>query len=126
MRTLSTPEEGEMKKPLKTMNEKTLSLIAERFRILADPVRLRLLHTLGNGEMPVTELVRSTGAAQANVSKHLQLLLRAGLVTRRKEGLHVYYAVADPSVFQICDVVCGSLADHLRRELSILGPRRKK
>jgi DNA-binding transcriptional ArsR family regulator len=115
-----------MKKPLKTMNEKTLSLIAERFRILADPVRLRLLHTLGNGEMPVTELVRSTGAAQANVSKHLQLLLRAGLVTRRKEGLHVYYAVADPSVFQICDVVCGSLADHLRRELSILGPRRKK
>jgi DNA-binding transcriptional ArsR family regulator len=115
-----------MTRSAKPMNEKTLTLIAERFRILADPVRLRLLHTLADGELPVTELVRVTGSAQASVSKHLQILLRAGLVTRRREGLHVHYAVADPSVFQICDVVCGSLTDHLRRELSILGPRRRR
>jgi len=110
----------------KVMNDRTLGLIAERFRLLADPVRLRILHALANGEMPVTDLVRTTGTAQANVSKHLQMLLRAGLVSRRKEGLHVYYAVADQSVFQICDVVCGSLATHLKRELSLLGERRGK
>lgn len=115
-----------MARSAKSMNDKTLAMIAERFRILADPVRLRLLHTMADGEISVTDLVQATGAAQANVSKQLQVLLRAGLVTRRREGLHVYYAVADQRVFQICDVVCGSLTDHLRRELSILGSRRGK
>lgn len=115
-----------MTRPAKPMNEKTLALIAERFKVLADPVRLRLLHTMADREVTVTELVLATGSAQANVSKQLQILLRAGLVSRRREGLHAHYAVADQSVFKICDVVCGSLTDHLRRELSILGSRRGK
>jgi DNA-binding transcriptional ArsR family regulator len=78
--------------------------------------------------MAVADLCRATGAAQANVSKHLQLLLRGGLVRRRRQGLFVLYAVADPRVFELCDAVCGSLSDHLQRELSQLagavpGPR---
>lgn len=105
------------------LNEKTLQLIAERFRLLGDPVRLRLLQTLEQREMSVADLVAATGAAQANVSKHLQLLLRGGLVQRRREGLFVFYSVTDPRVFELCDVVCGSLTDHLTRELSQLGER---
>jgi ArsR family transcriptional regulator len=104
----------------KMLNDKTLELVAERFRLLGDPVRLRLLQTLEGREMAVADIVAATGASQANVSKHLQLMLRGGVVQRRREGLFVYYSVNDPRVFQLCDVVCGSLADHLTRELSQL------
>ena len=83
------------------MNDKTLNLVAERFRMLGDPLRLSLLRALSAGEMSVGELVQATGASQANVSKHLRLLLNAGMLTRRKEGLHVFYAITDPSVFEI-------------------------
>jgi DNA-binding transcriptional ArsR family regulator len=102
------------------MNDKALEMVAERFRVLGDPLRLRLLNALGDGERSVTKLVEETGASQANVSKHLAVLLQAGLIGRRKEGLFVYYACTDPNVFQICDVVCGSLRDRLARDLSEL------
>ncbi len=107
----------------KVLNDKTLELIAERFRLLGDPVRLRLLQTLEAGEMSVAELVASTGAAQASVSKHLQLLLRGGLVRRRRQGMFVHYSVVDDRVFELCDVVCGSLTAYLARELEQLGGR---
>jgi len=104
----------------KPLSDKTLELVAERFRVLGDPVRLRLLQTLEAGEKSVAELVEATGASQANVSKHLQLMLRAGVVQRRREGLFVFYSVRDSRVFQLCDAVCGSLAEHFTRELSEL------
>ena len=86
----------------------TIDLVAERFRTLGEPTRLILLDQLRRGqERSVTELVDATGAGQANVSKHLQILLAAGFVSRRKEGTTVYYQLADPSVFQLCDLVCG-------------------
>jgi DNA-binding transcriptional ArsR family regulator len=107
----------------KVLNDKTLELIAERFRLLGDPVRLRLLQTLEAGEMSVADLVASTGAAQASVSKHLQLLLRGGLVRRRRQGMFVHYSVVDDRVFELCDVVCGSLTAYLARELEQLGGR---
>ena len=97
-----------------------LELVAERFRLLGDPLRLRLLQALAAGEQPVGELVRRSETTQANVSKHLQLLLRAGLVTRRKAGLHGYYSIADPSVFALCDLVCGSLKSRLAGQLAEL------
>ena len=105
----------------KTLNDKTLELVAERFRLLGDPVRLRLLQALGEGERSVADIVASTGVAQASASKHLQLLLRGGLVQRRRQGMYVYYKVADARVFDLCDVVCGSLAAFLARELEHLG-----
>ena len=109
------------------MNSKTLQMVADRFRVLGDPLRLRLLLALSEGERTVGELTAETGASQANVSKHLSVLLTAGLVSRRKEGLFVHYACADPRVFEICDVVCGSLRDRLKGELVELGeaPRRR-
>jgi ArsR family transcriptional regulator len=102
------------------LSEKTLELVAERFRVLGDPVRLRLLHSLQDGEKSVADLVETTGAGQANVSKHLQLLLKAGVVERRREGLFSYYSIRDARVFQLCDVVCGSLAEHFTKELAEL------
>jgi DNA-binding transcriptional ArsR family regulator len=104
------------------MNENTLSMVAERFRVLGDPSRLRLLQALEDGEMTVAELTERCETSQANVSKHLAILLRGGLVTRRKEGLHVYYRVTDANVFKLCDLVCGSIKERLARDLARFAP----
>ena len=103
------------------LSPEVLALIAERFKALAEPARLQILRCLQDGEMSVNELVEATGLGQANVSKHLQLLYTHGFVSRRKEGLFVYYAVADKTVFKLCDIMCGRLEAQLeahRRRLA--------
>ena len=107
------------------MNDKTIEMVAERFRALGDPLRLRLLNALSEGEKSVGELVDETEASQANVSKHLAVLLQGGLIERRKEGLRAYYSCSDPKVFQICDIICGTLRDQLSRDLSVLPVARR-
>ena len=97
----------------KVLSEEAFELMAGRFRVLAEPMRLRLLHALGDVEMSVSELVDATSAGQANVSKHLGILLDSGLVARRKAGLNVFYRVADPSVFDMCEAVCSSVGKRL-------------
>ena len=97
----------------KPLSPGALELVAARFHMLAEPMRLRLLNELGDGEKTVTTLVEATGAGQANVSKHLSLLADAGMVGRRKEGLNVYYFIADDSLFELCDLVCGRLQKEL-------------
>ena len=92
------------------MTPELLELVAERFKALAEPVRLQILNALRAGELTVSELIGATDLGQANVSKHLQLLHAQHLVTRRKEGLFVYYALADRSVFRLCDIMCGQIA----------------
>ena len=94
-----------------------VELIAQRFRVLGEPIRIRLLERLREGEATVGELVEATGAGQQNVSKHLGVLLQGGVVTRRKQGTSVYYAIADDVVFKLCEDVCGSL----ERRLAELG-----
>ncbi|MGI8843442.1 MAG: ArsR/SmtB family transcription factor [Gemmatimonadaceae bacterium] len=93
-----------------------LELVADRFRALAEPVRLRILSVLRAGELTVTELAEETGLGQANLSKHLQLLHALGFVTRRKAGLYVFYALADDDVFELCDIMCGRLGAEARRQ----------
>lgn len=97
------------------MTPQMLDAVAERFRVLGEPMRLRILHTLRGGERTVTELVELTGAGQANVSKHLQLLFVQGFVTRRKAGTSTCYAILDPNVFNLCDLVCGGVEGDLDR-----------
>ncbi|MBK6751590.1 MAG: helix-turn-helix transcriptional regulator [Acidobacteria bacterium] len=94
------------------LTDDALELIAERFRMLSEPMRLRILNTLGENEMSVTEIVAATGANQANVSKHLSILFRSGIVSRRKQGLTANYRVSDPTIFELCDLVCDRLKDH--------------
>jgi ArsR family transcriptional regulator len=104
---------GASKQRHKQLTEEALELIAARFRVLAEPMRLKILNALGENELTVTELVEATAAGQANVSKHLAMLADARLVARRKEGLNVYYRVSDETVFDLCDAVCSSLGDRL-------------
>lgn len=101
----------------KPLSDKTLELVAGRFRLLSEPTRLRILQSLRDEEASVSELVERVGLQQANVSKHLQHLHRSGLVERRREGLQVYYRIADPSIFALCELVCGSLEEQLEGEL---------
>lgn len=83
--------------------------VAQRFRVLAEPARLGILAALRQGEMSVSELVDATDLSQANVSKHLRLLHEARFVARRKEGLFVFYRLADDQVFALCDAMRGRL-----------------
>ena len=87
----------------------TIELVAERFRALGEPARLQLMNALRGGEQTVGELVDATGLATGNVSKHLRVLHAAGFVTRRKDGLYVYYGLAGDDVFRLCDIMCGRI-----------------
>jgi DNA-binding transcriptional ArsR family regulator len=86
-----------------------VDLVAQRFRALGDPLRIRLVERMMDGEASVQELVAATGGGQQNVSKHLGVLLHAGIVGRRKEGTFVYYRIVDEVVFDLCAQVCTSL-----------------
>jgi DNA-binding transcriptional ArsR family regulator len=90
--------------------------VADRLRVLADATRLRILNVLREGESSVVQIVGKVGASQPNVSRHLALLLRAGIVTRRPQGREVHYRVVDPFVDQICEAICGSLRAHVDRQ----------
>jgi DNA-binding transcriptional ArsR family regulator len=107
----------------KTLTPAMLALVAERLRALAEPARLQILNQLRGGERTVTDLVESTGLGQANVSKHLQLLLAAGFVARRKDGLFARYRLADEDVFRICEIMCGRLELDARRRRHLLAGR---
>jgi ArsR family transcriptional regulator len=106
------------------LNDVNAGLVAERFRTLGEPMRLRLLQALRDGERSVGELVEETGAGQANVSKHLQLLHRMGFVQRRKEGTTALYRIADPNVFKLCELVCGGMREDLDEKRRLLRPSR--
>jgi len=102
------------------LTPEVLEMIALRFKVLAESARLGILSCLREGEMTVGELVEETGLGQANVSKHLQLLHANGFVERRKDGLFVYYSLADERVFQLCDMMCGRLEAELKARRKLL------
>ena len=89
-------------------------LVAQRFRVLGDPTRIRLLDTLRDGEATVGDLTDRLGATQQNISKHLGVLHQAGFVSRTKRGTFCHYAIADDGVFALCEQVCGGVRDQVR------------
>jgi len=97
-----------------------LPLIAERLKVLAEPARLQILNALRSRELTVSEIVDATGLGQTNVSKHLQLLYAQGFVSRRKDGLFAYYAVADRFVFKLCELMCDSLDETVAARRRVL------
>jgi DNA-binding transcriptional ArsR family regulator len=113
MVTESVANEASIPHPLP---EPLVDLIARRFRVLGEPTRIRLLDLLRKHDATVTELHEALGASQQNVSKHLGVLLQAGIVRRTKEGTSARYAIADDGVFALCEHVCGGL----RRQLTEL------
>ena len=104
------------------LSEPALAMIAERFKVLAEPMRLKILHALWDDERTVGEIIEAVDGLQANVSKHLGVLQQAGLVDRRKDGLRVFYRIVDPTVFDLCEVVCESLHDRLVSQIDQIQP----
>jgi DNA-binding transcriptional ArsR family regulator len=96
-------------------------LIARRFRALGEPLRVRALDLLRARETSVTALAEELGTSQQNLSKHLAVLVDAGMVARRKDGTHVYYRIADEGVFALCEQVCGSLQAQLASLSELIG-----
>jgi ArsR family transcriptional regulator len=110
------------KKP-RPLSDEALVMIARRFGALSEPLRLKLLHALFEGEKNVNTLVEITGGTQTNVSRHLQTLTDAGLLGRRKEGLQVFYSIVDPTIFQLCELVCSSLEEQHTKRAEIIARR---
>lgn len=106
--------------------DEVLQQIAERLKAMGNPVRLRILHTLEDGELTVGEVRQRVGGSQANVSKHLSQLRNAGLVGSRREGVRVYYRVSDEMVFTICRAVCDSLLDRANAEVAAIEQARDR
>ena len=100
-----------------------LALVAGRFRALAEPARLSILHALGGKERTVTELVDATGLGQGNLSKHLQQLYASGFVSRRREGLYVFYELADKDVLALCEIMCSRIESDLSTSQKIVSAR---
>ncbi len=102
----------------KKLSARALELIAEQFRVLAEPTRLRLLNELRLGEKTVSELIEVTGALQANISRHLGVLSKAAMVGRRKAGANAYYFISDPKIVELCELMCARLEKDLSERSS--------
>ncbi len=95
-------------RPNQHLTARGLELVAAKFKALSDPTRLAVVQALMGGEKTVTEIVEATGASQPNVSRHLSVLHRAGLVARRKCWPHCLYSIADPAIAEVCRAMCDS------------------
>lgn len=93
-----------------------LNLIADFFKVLSEVSRLHIVCSLRSGPKNVTQIIEATGLGQANVSKHLKILAQAGVVTRNQKGINVYYQIANPFVFELCDLVCDSLSVQIQQQ----------
>src|SRR5208282_3665406 len=98
------------------LSPEAIELISRRFAVLSEPMRLRLIHALFENEKSVNSLVEEVGGTQANISRHLQTLTNANILSRRKEGLQVFYSIADPAIIKLCEMVCGSLQQQLFKQ----------
>ena len=103
----------------RNLTSEMIDSIANRFRILSEPIRIKILQGLREGEKSVTELTRELEISQPNASKHLRILQDAGLVERDPRGNSVYYSIADESIFELCEVVCDSLGARFKEKAEI-------
>ena len=111
----ATPSQDPLPEPL-------IDLVAQRFRVLGEPMRIKLLDRLREGDATVSELQQALGPSQQNVSKHLGILHAAGMVARTKQGNQVRYSISDPTVFDLCEQVCGGVRRQLQELDAILQP----
>ncbi|MBE9181473.1 winged helix-turn-helix transcriptional regulator [Oculatella sp. LEGE 06141] len=93
-----------------------LEAVADYFKILSETSRLQILQSLRSGSMNVMELCEATGLGQANLSKHLKVMTQAGILTRQARGTSAYYNIADPLVFEFCELACGQIGDRLQQQ----------
>ncbi len=101
------------------LDDRALQYVAKYFKALAEPMRLKVLNALQDGEKNVSQLTELSGGTQANISKHLSLLDQYGLVKRESRGTCVYYSIADSSVYELCELVCGQIGNRMALEAEI-------
>jgi ArsR family transcriptional regulator len=92
-------------KTTRDLTDVELEKVAGQFRLLSEPMRLKILQALCVRELTVGEIVAATGATQSNISKHLSLLASAGIIRRHKDGLFVYYGMSNPLTLKLCELV---------------------
>ena len=107
----------------RSLPDEAFEQIARRFAVLSEPTRLRLVHALFGAEKSVNTLAGETGGSQPNISRHLQALAHAGVLARRREGPQVLYSIADPAIYKLCDLVCGSIEKQLSRQAGAFSAR---
>ena len=105
------------------MTRQALELVAARFRAMGEPLRLSILQELERGESSVSKLAQKVGSTQPNVSKHLKVLQEAGLLKRRQRGNQALYSIADPMVFELCDMICSRVREGLAAQFGALNGR---
>ncbi|MCB0308772.1 MAG: winged helix-turn-helix transcriptional regulator [Bdellovibrionales bacterium] len=108
------------------LSENALLLVASRFKMLGDPMRLSILQCLMDGEKSVGEIQGSVESSQPNVSKHLRFMVHGGLLSRRKSGVTVYYSILDETVYDLCETVCRGLRKELENQVKRLSRKRQK
>jgi DNA-binding transcriptional ArsR family regulator len=112
--------------------DRVFGAVAAYFSVMSEPTRLKILNAICKDEKSVSEIVEEVGATQTNVSRHLGLMFRSGVVARRKEANQVFYRIADPAMMEICRTVCLQIAgqiderEPLRKDLLKLVPQRRK
>jgi DNA-binding transcriptional ArsR family regulator len=106
---------------MEVLDDLALNQVADHFRAMSEPQRLKLLQALRGGPRNVGDLTQLLQCSQANVSKHLGLLAKVGLVQREARGTSVYYRIADARTFELCDLVCGQIAQRLMSQARTLG-----
>jgi ArsR family transcriptional regulator len=109
------------KKEAWSLPPEAVELVAGRFKVLSEPIRIQILQALHDGPMSVNDITAAIGSTQPNVSKHLRLLQESSFVSRRQQGNTVFYSIADESVFRLCDVVCASLKEKFAEQSGIFG-----
>ncbi len=106
----------ECMKSAESVPPEVVQQVAEYFSVLGEPMRLRILNLLRDGEKCVQDLVEATATSQANVSKHLKVMLQAGILCRRSEGTSAYYSVDDGLSFELCNLVCDRIATRIEEQ----------
>ena len=99
------------KKFMRVVDGAELDRMATRFKLLGEPMRLKILQAVCKAPLSVNDIVAATGSTQANVSKHLALLAAGGVLTRKKEGQCVYYGMKNRLVMKLCELVHSQPAD---------------
>jgi DNA-binding transcriptional ArsR family regulator len=105
-----------------TLPPSALAPVADYFKVLSELSRLQVLCSLKSGSKNVTEIMEETGLGQANVSKHLKILAQAGIVSRTPQGVSVYYEIAEPFIFDLCELVGDRLSIRLSEQSQQLKP----
>jgi DNA-binding transcriptional ArsR family regulator len=98
---------------IEPLDDAAIAHVALYFQVLAEPMRLKVLNALRSGDRNVGELAELLGCTTANISKHLSLLAKGGFVERESRGNAVYYRIADPAIFDLCNLVCGQIGRRL-------------